>query len=199
LGIELFDLLEKIHSIRIIHGDIHGSNIAFRNDKLVLIDFGRGTIGPDDMDIGIHEEVLPTTANLKCHPSVSLWETVRIQPALSYRDDAFRAALVLGLMVHGPQHRLARKNLCGDSSRAYHEYLQSRNVLDGSVFVRSKRYDLLLSKVLPTMDSTEHKAISEHFAEMLRHIRELAYGEVPDYNRVKAELIAIQRILMSRD
>lgn len=199
IGIELFDLLEKIHSIRVIHGDIHGSNIAFRNDKPVLIDFGRGTIGPDDMDIVIHEEVPPTTTDLKCHPTISLWETVRNEPALSYRDDAFRAALVLGLMIHGPQHRLARKDVCGDSIRVYHEYLRSLNFFDGSVCVRSKRYDLTLPKVLPTLHRTEHIAISDHFADMLRYIRGLAYGEVPDYNRVKAELIAVQQILISRD
>jgi serine/threonine protein kinase len=199
-AIQIFSLLEKIHSIRVVHGDIHSGNIAVRGSELVLIDFGRGRIGPDSIDALLHEEIEPTHRNSNCHGMYTPWESIKAQSDLSYRDDAFRAALVLAVMIHGDEHREVQGAICGtkpteDQFLEYHRLKASLNFFDLSVTVGGEVHDFSLARATPGIKPNDRTFIADRLGDLLSYIRSLNYGDLPDYNVIRSSLHAILIVL----
>jgi serine/threonine protein kinase len=104
-GIKMMELIQKLHSKNIIHGDAHLGNFATRlNDinSLLLIDFGRARyVGPKEIadaryrtDFCTNEEIF--------HNFNGKWEMMSCKPA--FRDDVYRAVEMTAVIMHGPYH-----------------------------------------------------------------------------------------------
>ncbi len=112
LGLQVFSLIEQLHSHNIVHGDWHSGNVAFRlnaQNELVLIDFGRAAIRPeiDDSD--------PNDPDIYCQSQSSPWESRGLK--LTLRDDAFLAALLVGLPIHGLRDGRAQEHMCDERTK----------------------------------------------------------------------------------
>jgi hypothetical protein len=95
IAIKSLDLIRRLHEHGIIHGDIHGGNIAFKNPlvrmtdslrdlDLVLIDFGHAVFFPDQ--IGTPEKVPPDLS--LTHWYLSPWQLRNFRKGR--RDDVIR-------------------------------------------------------------------------------------------------------------
>lgn len=95
IAIKALDLIRRLHQRGIIHGDVHGGNIAFKNPvvrmtdsltdlDLVLIDFGHAVFFPDQ--IGTPEKVPPDLS--LTHWYLSPWQLRNFRKGR--RDDVIR-------------------------------------------------------------------------------------------------------------
>jgi hypothetical protein len=104
-GIQMIELLEKLHSHNIIHGDAHIGNFAtIRNDenRLILIDFGRARYaGPREIAKAYNRKDFCTGSDW-IHPFTGKWEMRECKPA--FRDDVYRAVQMTAMAMHGSRH-----------------------------------------------------------------------------------------------
>ena len=194
LGLNLIELLEKLHSEEIVHGDIHHGNICFASsfsseqNALQLIDFGAARfvkISPN----GVFEIARNRIA---IHSMFSPFEMMGFR--VSFRDDLFRAIQVTAGLVNG---------------KAYFEYLEHLANQDrkepAPVVDRLKTFTLKNSSSLfeilqagfnpfETLDTFVSSRVRENLDEVTRMTRNLAQNQFPDYYRIKSlfsEIIAI--------
>ena len=94
IGVRLITLLEGVHSVGLVHGDVHGGNVVGTNpESMKLIDFGRARpyINPE---AGKHVTLTRMADTLE-------WNTIYLSInelegwTVSRRDDLFRAAELL--------------------------------------------------------------------------------------------------------
>lgn len=188
LGIEILNLLRDIHSINIVHGDIHPRNIAFHkiSETAILIDFGRARIGPSST-----RSLVPSKM---CHRHLSPWQSSKSPALHSFRDDAFRAYLTIATMVYGADFNTAQDALCKanfepDRFAKYMHFKDKTNIFDTTLLFREKSnlrvsYRFHLLAVLPTEIQHQRKAISALLLESLDHVRSLEHGDMPDYDHL---------------
>jgi hypothetical protein len=101
LGGQLLELLERLHSHNMIHGDIHMGNVMIKDSRLVLIDFGRSKlIDPEEMEMRSSQKNF--NDQFWFHPILSMWETQWYRP--SFRDDVFRAVQIIASLIFGPRY-----------------------------------------------------------------------------------------------
>lgn len=195
LGIDILRLIRDIHSINIVHGDVHPGNIAFRNDRdILLIDFGRSRIGPSDIP-----ELAPT---IICHRHLSPWQSLRSQALSSFRDDIFRVYLIMATMIYGDSFNHAQGALCSaelepDRFTKYMDFKDKSNFFDSSLIFegrmnRAVSYRFTLSGVLPTERQRERTKISAVLLESLDYVRGLDHAEIPDHDFLIRLLKTIQ-------
>jgi hypothetical protein len=201
-GISMFRLLSRLHALNVIHGDIHGGNIALSEaanpaNSLVLIDFGRAEIDSEG-DMTNTE----TDDEIYCHGHSSHWESRGMTPRISFRDDAFRATLVLAVLVHGYKHKDALEILCevDDDVAGEARYMEVKgkvNFFDWSEEIRKDevrsvfvKFDL--EKLLGGHENTDD--IRNLFGDILDHIRALELHETPDYDQIVFWLEEIKRL-----
>ena len=105
-------LLQKIHTVGVVHNDIHEANICLRGDSLegldsvVLIDFGFAAIACEQGIPQIHQDYMP----------LSPWQLENPKSPPSYRDDIFRLIETLARLMSGGDIRKAmRYHLWEDS------------------------------------------------------------------------------------
>jgi serine/threonine protein kinase len=96
LGIEMMALLEKVHSRGVVHGDIFQRNVCFKDDRLVLIDFGRAML--------VHNAPPLARVDGEIHlfPLFSLWEMLGYRA--SFRDDVFRVLQLMAVLMNGSKY-----------------------------------------------------------------------------------------------
>lgn len=96
LGIEMMALLEKVHSRGVVHGDIFQRNVCFKDDKLVLIDFGRAML--------VHHAppLARVDSEIYLFPLFSLWEMLGYRA--SFRDDVFRVLQLMAVLMNGSKY-----------------------------------------------------------------------------------------------
>ena len=104
LGGQMIDLLQRLHSLNIMHGDAHISNFAFSDDtnkKLILIDFGRAELldpkYQSSVDVGTF-----CTGKPWLDVYTGKWEMQSCKP--SFRDDVYRAVQMIAMAIHGMPH-----------------------------------------------------------------------------------------------
>jgi hypothetical protein len=186
---EIFALLQKLHAMKIVHGDIHSGNIVFRAgdiplSSLLLMDFGKAVISyrtvprrlPD-----VNGDL--TRIRIFCHPHNSPWESVDGMGTISYRDDVFRALLVMGEMMYGDPFLDIQHILCEDEhNRArlsqYMDFKRSENFFDLGI----ARFSL--EEVLPDTYTGSLPAIREAFVQLLALVRDMTFAEPPDYAQI---------------
>ena len=99
LMIDLIEKIERMHSLGVIHGDIHPGNIVtglgYNLGDIRLVDFGNGLY---EDQLGYEPELQrePLSATLRYS---SPWNLAGIVP--SFRDDVYRALLVGAMAMNG--------------------------------------------------------------------------------------------------
>ena len=97
IGGQMIELIERLHRFDTIHGDVHGGNFAFRDGKVILIDFGRARIVDSD-DLLVEPKLQDLNSiGYWFYPVLSMWETEWFKP--SYRDDMFRLVQLVASLV----------------------------------------------------------------------------------------------------
>jgi serine/threonine protein kinase len=211
LGLGATLLLKRLHAKNIVHGDIHPGNVAFKfplrekpygDNRLVLIDFGRARIGPQQG--GEEPVVLDTVKN--CHEYFSQWEIFNMAP--SYRDDMYRLMSLMAMLAHGRSYavHLGKACLLDTDERGEPIIAEEENFLDNKL--RSNLFDVemnipynptrtysLKTLLQGTQYSDVSGQISQIFHQIMSHIRSLREAEKPDYNLVISHLAAIQSLV----
>jgi hypothetical protein len=193
-GIRLFQLLKTIHERNLVHGDIHPGNVAFRSDaethnELVLIDFGRARV----VDVG--EAVGETRSQPFCHYYLSPWEALYLGRP-TYRDDAFRAILVMASMMFGIRYIGDLLDVCIDFnwkpySEGANKFVRIRlqgNLFDMQPSVTGEHYRI--SGTLPTRlwEAPELGTIMNSLITVQDAVRNTAHSELPDYPAIISSL-----------
>lgn len=180
LGIEIFALLQELHAINIVHGDVHPGNIAFRGSdrtsELILIDFGRARIGTR------YPASFARSPRPLCHGYNSPWESIYGSDyPYTFRDDIFRVFLVVAAMIHGSDHKFAQENICeGKNAGRFLKYLAFKN--DVNIFdtdIGTTEFRLLPH--LPRVWKSHASRISDLLLRGLNYARELSYEAEIDY------------------
>lgn len=106
IGIELIRILQKLHAVGVVHGDIHGGNVCEREGKLSLIDFGKALFVSQH---GYSKDNMYGSFTFN-HAYLSPWEMLGFRP--SFRDDVYRALLLVSFLVNGEPllHRVIKRN-----------------------------------------------------------------------------------------
>lgn len=195
-GIQIFEMLQEVHALNVIHGDIHAGNVAFRSDnsgKLVLIDFGRAAIRPEvDMTDPSNKEVF-------CDGRFSMWEAVGGHTYVpTMRDDIYRAALLVAYMMYGRTHQTAQDDQCKaiGGTKKYLELKQKKNFFHCASIVMSSGestvHNFLLDQILSVFRNKYEKDIASEFALMLGYIRSLEFATQVDHGIIINYLKNIQ-------
>jgi serine/threonine protein kinase len=105
IGKKIIRLLEPLHALGIVHGDVHSGNIAFRrrvddfteidvdNDELVLLDFEFASFYPEGFGKKVESHDLTQERNLRLRPELlSPWQNLNFRPGP--RDDVYRVMLM---------------------------------------------------------------------------------------------------------
>ncbi len=195
-AIQVFEMLQKLHSLHIVHGDIHAGNVAIKpgtgGRELLLIDFGRAAVVPTN---NMKTIILPNEPKVKCDGQLSPWESLgATQPSyLSFRDDAFRALILTGFMIYGGNLMKAQMHFCtpnGDleTNREFIAFKQHINFFDTKN--DDDIYGFQLRRVLPSELLPFEDKIRNLLMDVLMHVRGLAYGVMPDYSSMIKNLHA---------
>lgn len=202
IGIKVFDLLETIHTHNIVHGDIHGGNIAWDKshpgDRLLLIDFGRARIINPVVDAKSVPPMYDWRRSTNaadypfCHGYFTPWTMFGIQT--SFRDDAFRALMMISSFIHGLKLISVQESLCEDEDinhrRAYYWIKNIANIFDFQInltndsSINSINYlfnDALQTAGLTIFSSQIHKLLGRATTS----VRKLSPFEKPDYEGIR--------------
>lgn len=189
IGIQIFENLEKLQNINVVHGDIHSGNVAFaddESDQIVLIDFGRASIRPQrdsriDADTAVH-----------CHPIYSPWEAVGSTGLRTFRDDAYRVLLVLAVMMYGNIHYAFQDRVwCKEPSpqklAEFMRFKTEANIFDFSF----EYYKFTLKSVLPDGLKPRAEFIRDELFAILSYVRNVQFDEYVEYNKIITHLQSI--------
>lgn len=201
LGIEIYELIQKLHSTGVVHGDIHAGNLAFRQGEisskreLVIIDFGESRFRPAE------DPPRSTNETIVCRASISPWQSVGKSYRSTLRDDAFNVAGLMGYMMYGREYIAAQKAICGgrykpELLQKYMNFKMKENLFDTKLFVIKSSgvehvYDFHLSRILPRSLSHRATQVSNVLAKVLEHLRGLAFEDRPDYEYIVSLLRGI--------
>jgi hypothetical protein len=102
----MIELIKKLHSFNVIHGDAHLGNFATRlrnPDELMFIDFGRAKyVGAQDIEKAKNNGGKFRSNKEFFHPFIGKWERQDCKPA--FRDDVYRAVATTAIIIHGSAH-----------------------------------------------------------------------------------------------
>ena len=102
IGIKLIENLQSIHSVGVVHNDIHWGNIVFKNsERPLLIDFGRSFFAPES-----EPQIKLWSEYFHYSPHLSPWEMLGYHKG--FRDDVFRVFLIISLLIGGRSEWIRR-------------------------------------------------------------------------------------------
>ncbi len=113
ITLQVLRLLQKLHSIGVVHGNLHLKNIVVRNTvprTLALQNFESAIF--DSSQPVNNAQSLDSISPL-CSAYASHWE---LNERPGYRDDIFRALQVMAVLIHGSGYVLAFDRVCADVS-----------------------------------------------------------------------------------
>ena len=177
--------LEMIHKRNIVHGDIHAGNIVILNrngeKSLGFIDFGLSFFA-QEME-GMAEQVREPLSYVHCLHSV--WEIEGMRS--SYRDDVFRALLILPVLIYGNTFieycTKLERNIVGMYVYKKHSFLFDFTYL-GSAFE------------LPVVDDAKREAVKAELTSVLDSVRGIDnIAQKPDYSQIITKLQMVIEIL----
>ena len=156
LGAQLLRLLQELHALSIVHGDIHFGNVVFGPEgELRLIDFGLAEIAEDSADADA-----PPLTSLIYHQYLSPWEMEGAQASI--KSDIFRAVQIVAILV------------CGlDWERRAYQMAISPGLLQQQLYVLKKSGNMFpLVKACPA-DPGRHLFRAQQLANQERPITEI--------------------------
>ena len=125
-GIELINMVKKIHDLGIVHGDIHANNIGYLNGHLVLIDFGLSQLVVDSFESFQSPNPRPHLNPLLLSP----WQLIGGSP-ISFRDDIYRVAEVISVMLTNGHYIETLRSL--SNRRNLGDVKISKNIFESSL------------------------------------------------------------------
>ena len=180
MGYQLFEHIEKLSALNIIHGDIFERNVCFdRRGRLVLIDFGRSLIVKNAPPLA--------RKSLSTFPLFSPWEMLGYRA--SFRDDCFRILQLIALLMNGKEYlaeldRLSQLPLDRQTGQPL-VHFKSR----GFIFELEGIAARPVTNLAPGM----RESVSEALGAVLEYIRSLQLDEIPDFRRIKEPLLSIMQ------
>lgn len=151
IGGQMILLLKKLHANRIIHGDAHWGNFAFKTDdiskpldsgRLLMLDFGRSRIMKygEKLD-GVDE---PSCTGFYAHVLNTKWE-MRKCDRLGFRDDVYRAVQNSAMIIYQDKLFTYLENLAKDETmkERFKQIKDTANFFE----IRSERGNAISSKL----------------------------------------------------
>ena len=181
LGGQMIELLQKLHTHNIVHGDIHLGNFAFRSPdsqaEIIFLDFGRArVVGPADVANdrrGMSGSCDFTGKTIIFHFLMSKWEMRGCKP--TFRDDVYRAVKMIGFAMWGFHYRDAFDELI---YKAIHKVPRTRafyeRIMNEADFFTSRAFQLDLGVRIP------RGQIIADVSSFLDNISRLAIHENPE-------------------
>lgn len=204
MTLQMVGLLERLHRLNIVHGDVQFGNFMIRNTQprsMVLIDFGRSKFGPTQAQSDAHESSFYTISG---HPFNSPWQ-IRLGLA-SFRDDIFRAIQTMAMMIHGKRYYQVMASIVigrnPDSDQVFHysDIKWVNNLFD--VVMRGHNGELQREEVsFKLLDSVgvtvgNYLPIRAVLSELLAEVRSPETPmDKPNYDRVKKYLGEIIKLV----
>jgi len=176
IGGQMIELLKKLHSFNIAHGDVQLANFGLRlspdsSSEIVFLDFSRAHF--EVPQVVLRSNVAPEARQydfLKSKWEVNGWDS-------TYRDDVYQAVKMIGYAMRGASWRdemegmILRMKTDPDAERLQENYSR---IMNGGFFFNSP-YDetFRLSKLIG-------KEAADLVVEYLVAIRRMAISENPD-------------------
>lgn len=200
-------LLESMHSLGLIHGDIHSGNIAFRSvETLTFLNslkanpttgkpesgqvleapsmWKDGRVDVTLLDFGL-SQFLPSTTLKVPSPVLSKWELAGSPPSM--RDDLFRLFEIMATVFQG-ESVLAILN--GQDEGAKKEWKNRANFFD-----LGETNSLTEMK----MEKLKKLSVEKTLALMMKMLLKLEFDELPDYEKLKNLCIAIIKLVKPKE
>ena len=173
IGVEMVELLEKLHGAGIVHGDIHGGNVCYSRaavPRLVLIDFGLGKFTESETNA----VRIPRLSYL--HPALTPWQLEGSSRAR--RDDVYKALHLVAELIVGPSLENTAERLAKRDPKGYLAWKRDAgSMLNGT---DPDRVDALAH--LPLQQRAQVRA---EFAAALEDVLQLESVETPiDYTKI---------------
>lgn len=173
VGIQALEILKKLHSLGIIHGDIHLENILFKYDHSEDID---GNTFSDKIVFGDYGK-----ANMYRDPSSGQLKPVEFMPLRSGKNMLFLSPFELAGSSYSRREdifRLVESLARMVDERRYQEFMKTYQTdKDG---LRNAKQSLSLSDVIPGI----HPVLSELYS----HARSMGFDDEPHYDEMQRKL-----------
>ena len=217
VGLKVLDLIETIHGMGIVHGDIHGLNIAFKQPirsfvdinidaaELVLLDFGDSLFYPNNLNKPAKSFVKVPVGRIALLSMYQL-EGYRTGP----RDDIFNLVTMLANLCSRGRHalgegRLVISNLEARGSPPVGSSAYQKTESEVLLYVKSDlpmfEYSLALASVASigeNISSARQDFIRNELEELASHVRSyISPDETPEYEYIRDKLDSIRSRLPS--
>ena len=201
IGGQIIEMIETLHALNIVHGDIHMGNVAIHNNRLVMIDFGRSEIISEDEQM---ERCMKVRSSYWLSPRISCWEMQKY--SYSYRDDLYRWLQVMAGCMYGDKYISYMDHVnYGKEEWSDEVYDAMRNYaidmkLKGdifelplmditSVFPENVKRSFTLDEVISNCEIVED--VRRLLGEIVTHVLQVNLFSKPDYVMIKKTLIEI--------
>ena len=197
LGGQMIELVEKLHGYGVIHGNVHNSNFAIHNNRIVMIDFGHAQLihRSEQMD-----RYFRARSDYSVSADISIWE-MKCAPH-SYRDDVYRVMYGIASAIHGNAYSQYMDHICDFKNlpRKYVEIFRDHVIdmkLSGEIFEIPEvdvayiyphylKTSFSLEEILPdSVLSDARRILSEIMSDLLK----VDIFSRPDYVTIKRKFI----------
>jgi hypothetical protein len=202
LGKQMIQILQRLHSLNIVHGDAHWGNFAFETDdegsKLILINFGRSQLSDadDEEPSGKRWELF--------HQYAALWEMHDCR--VSFRNDVYRAVQMTAMSIYGEVYfrLLAQMMEEPDEKAMEHPQLREYYAERAKKFTTMKKTanfwevkpQLIFNRLLASESTDTRTLIQSRLGKISSlTIAPSEHHSKPDYDGIIAEYDAIIAIL----
>ena len=203
MGGQMVGLAEKIHSLSIVHGDSHMGNFAFRENKIIMLDFGRGEIISESEQM---ERCMRNPSSYWVSPRISPWEMQKY--SYSYRDDVYRIIQGMAIAIHGYEynhfldHLHDWEKMPGDYYKEMRDYAIDLK-LKGYLFeIPTKDTQYPFPSDVTTSFSLQGRVpdavladVRNLLAEILALVMNVDLFTKPDYSAIKQKLVSILNLV----
>ena len=209
IGGQIIEMIETLHSLDIVHGDIHMGNVAVDNNRLVLIDFGRSRIISECEQM---EQCIKVRSHYWISPRISCWEMQKY--SYSYRDDLYRWMQVVAGCMYGDKY-LSYMDHVNYSKEEWSDevYESMRNYaidmkLKGeifelplmeitSIFPENIKRSFSLDEIVSDSETVDD--VRRLLGEIVTHVLQVNLFSKPDYGLIKGKLIEILALVEDVD
>ena len=177
IGIQVTEILEKLHSASLIHGDIHLENILFTYDATKVDEYGQ--VYTDRVILGDYGKSVPYKNSNGDHIQNGAIEIS------SKRNLLHLSPYELNLEIPSRREDIFRMmeslvRMCGE--RQYTAQFRG-DQQNNRLYVLNAKLTADLSNVFPNMD--------KRLIELYNYSRKMAFEEVPNYVKIRSTLIDI--------
>lgn len=187
MGANILRALQKLHAMDVLHGDLHWGNIMVAGHEIQLIDYERASIyDSEQMDAlkkfpcGVPMSVTLSIPELLWVGSFNtLWES-HFCPK-SFRDDLYRALVVIATMIHGPAYDMYFRELSQEGPTKWLILKASGQVFNVQGEPgEGKPAKFLISDHVSSEDTADLE--NARFMQLARYASKLGMHDRPEYD-----------------